>query len=63
MTKINEISGNSLSEALTLLNEVSSLVNKDYRHVTEHLSKGFLSSLKKEKERFEIERNRREDEF
>lgn len=63
MQSIKEISDNSLNETLALLNEVSGLINKDYCHVTDHLSKGFLSALNKEKQRFETESNRREDEF
>jgi len=61
MTNINKVSGNELSELLTLVCGISNTAKKDYRHVYELLSDNFKNSLDKEVTRLQTEYDRRED--
>jgi len=61
MTNINKVSGNELSELLSLIYEVSNRAKKDYCHVYDLLSEGFKKSLDNETVRLQSEFDKRED--
>lgn len=61
MTPLTKISGNSLNELRNLMGDISRLIERDYLHVNEHLSKPFMSALNAENKTIEAEYHKRQN--
>jgi hypothetical protein len=61
--ELKRLSGNTISELYCLINEIKALINKDYKHVSNHLPNTIQKSLNDLSKKIDIELDNRYDDL